>query len=144
MTSAERSFRVFGDPVEILVSAEESGGACVVVTQTCAPGGGPPPHSHVHEDEVFTTLEGEFELFDGVTWHPLRQGETHFASRGGVHTFRNCGAVAGKILIMAIPGRLDRYLQAISPLRMPGDVAQLVAISDPYGITFPGLGQAPS
>ncbi len=136
---AETTFNVFGDPVEVIVAAEATNGTFSVVTQTCQPGGGPPPHRHTKEDEVFTTLEGEFELFDGTSWHPLPRGGVRYALRGSVHTFRNSGSSVGKILIVATPGGLDRYLRDISPLVMPNDLANLITISNPYGITFPSL-----
>ncbi len=137
---AGKLFNVFGDPVEVIVPASATNGTFSIITQTCQPGGGPPPHSHTREDEAFTVLEGEFELFDGVAWHPLHRGETRYALRGGVHTFRNSGSTIGKILIFATPGGLDRYLTDIAPLVMPQDIADLISISNPYGITFPSLG----
>ena len=138
MTTAN-TFTVFGDPVEILISSEATHGAFSVLTQTCHPGGGPPPHVHRLEDEIFTTLDGEFELFDGSTWHPLRRGDVRYALRGQVHAFRNSGTALGKILVTVTPGGLDHYLRAISLLVMPQDIAELISISEPYGLAFPGL-----
>ncbi len=137
MSTPNPCFNVFGEPVEILVSSQQTGGSFCIITQTCQPGGGPPPHSHSNDDEIFTTIEGEFELFDGTAWHPLRKGEVLRGTRGGVHTFRNSGSEVGKILIIASPGGLDRYLVEIAPLVMPQDAEKLFAISAPYGITFP-------
>jgi quercetin dioxygenase-like cupin family protein len=135
MHAAQR-FNVFGEPVEVLVSTAMTNGSFAAITQTCAPGGGPPPHKHANEDEIFTVLEGEFELFDGREWHPLPRGEVGHALRGQVHTFRNCGTTKGKILIVATPGGLDVYLRSISGLVMPQDAAELVEISEPFGIAF--------
>ncbi len=69
-----KSFKVFGEPVEILVDGAATGGRVAVVTQVSPPGGGPPPHLHTREDETFTVLEGEYEMFDGVKWLPLHKG----------------------------------------------------------------------
>ena len=131
-----RRFNVFGEPVEILVSSAMSNGSLNVITQTCQPGGGPPPHRHTKEDEFFTVLEGEFEFFDGKGWHRLLTDQMQFGPRGGIHTFRSCGTTNGKILIVASPGGLDRYLEEISPLIMPTDAERLFEISNPYGISF--------
>ncbi len=132
-----KTFKVFGEPVEVLVSGEMTGGLSTTLTQTSPPGGGPPPHLHLNEDETFFVLEGEYEfLWDGE-WHPIAHGETVFARRGSVHTFRNAGTTTGKILIFVAPAGLDKYLEEISPLAIPQDMAELLAISERYGISFP-------
>ncbi len=134
-------FDVFDDPVELLLTGERSNGVTVVLTQTCKPGGGPPPHRHVHEDELFQTISGEFELFDGDAgvWNPLPAGAVVFAPKGGVHTFRNCGSTVGKIQIVAIGGPVDKFLRGLSRFRMPGDMQAMVDYSAKYGITYPTL-----
>lgn len=137
--SAVKTFRVFGELVEVLVSSQETNGSFCVLTQVSPPGGGPPPHIHRREDELFTVLEGEFEIFDGEKWSPLRQGESAYKLRGSCHTFRNSGQSDGKIHVVVTPGGLDVYLEALSRLRLPPVIEEVVEVSDPYGITFPTL-----
>ena len=134
-----RSFAVFGEPVDVLVSGEMTGGLSAMMVQISPPGGGPPPHVHLNEDETFYVLEGEFELLKNGEWVKCAAGESCFAERGSMHTFRNSGKTDGKILVFATPAGLDRYLEEISVLTMPQDVAKLIEISDRYGISFPGL-----
>ena len=131
-----KRFHVFGEPIEVLLRGEMSNGLLTVITETCEPGGGPPPHSHTNEDEVFTVLEGEFEVFDGAQWHPLVRGETAFGPRNGVHTFRNRGNTTGKVQIVAAPAGLEVYLERISSLVMPRDAEKLFEISRLFGVTF--------
>lgn len=131
-----KSFTVFGELVEILVDGQQSNGSVAVLTQTVPPGGGPPPHTHTKEDETFTPLEGEFEMFDGSSWTPLRQGEVYFAQRGGTHTFRNAGSIDGKLLVVCTPAGLEVYLEKIGTLSIPQDFSELEAISERYGIRF--------
>jgi len=141
--AVSRSFKVFGELVEIVVGSDETGRSFSMVTQVSPPGGGPPPHSHTNEDELFTVIEGEFELFDGETWHRLRAGETSYALRGGVHTFRNCGTTDGKLQIVVVPGTgFENYLEEISALKVPEDMARVLEISAMYGIRFVGTGEA--
>lgn len=132
-----KSFTVLGELVEILVDRQMANGAFTVLTQTSPPGGGPPPHSHSREDEIFTVLEGDFELFDGTRWHPLPRGESARGVRGGVHAFRNCGQSTGKVHIIASPAGFEEYLEEISPLTLPQDMDRLLQVSESYGITFP-------
>lgn len=136
--NTNKKFNVLGETVEVLVSSESTQNAFCVVLQTSRPGGGPPPHLHANEDEFFVVVEGEYEIFDGEHWHKLRQGEYMHAPKGKVHTFRNSGSTAGKILGMASPGGLDEYLEAISPISIPRDLHRLTEISDGYGIRFAG------
>jgi quercetin dioxygenase-like cupin family protein len=132
-----KSFTVLGEPVEILVDSQMTNGAFTVLTQTSPPGGGPPPHSHTREDEIFTVLEGDFELFDGTKWNPLPQGASARGARGGVHAFRNCGETPGKMQIIVSPAGFEKYLEEISPLTLPQDMHRLLQISECHGITFP-------
>lgn len=133
---AAKQFRVFGELVDVMIPSEATNGSFSMVVQTCPPGGGPPPHVHNNEDELFRVLEGEFELFDGKNYHKLAAGEYAYTLRGMPHTFRNCGTTEGRMQAIIVPGEMDRYLEAISPLQMPQDAAKLFEISDAYGIHF--------
>ena len=131
-----KSFTVLGEPVEVLVDGQMTNGAFSVITQTSPPGGGPPPHSHANEDEIFTAIDGDFELFDGTAWHPLPQGSTTRALRGGVHSFRNSSGRHAKMQVIISPAGFEEYLEEISPLALPQDLDKLLQISAEYGITF--------
>ena len=137
-----RSFAVFGEPVEILVSGEMTGGLSTTMIQRSPPGGGPPPHSHQNEDETFWVIEGDYEFLNDGAWVQRSAGESWHARRGSVHTFRNAGTSDGKILVFVAPAGVEIYLEEISALAMPQDMAQLITISERYGIAFPGLGHS--
>jgi quercetin dioxygenase-like cupin family protein len=107
-----------------------------MLVQTSPPGGGPPPHSHQNEDETFFVLDGDFEIFSGGQWSKLAPGQATQGNHGSVHTFRNAGTTNGKILIVACPGGFEKYLEEISVLSVPQDTAQILAISERYGVKF--------
>jgi quercetin dioxygenase-like cupin family protein len=132
-----KTFKVFGEPVEILVPGEMTGGRSATLTQVSPPGGGPPPHVHTNEDETFFVLEGEYEFLENGQWLKGQPDRAIQAMRGSVHTFRNVGTTTGKMLIFVAPSGMERYLEEISPLSMPEDLSQLLAISERYGISFP-------
>ena len=132
----QKSFKVFGEPVSILVTGEMSGGRVAVVTQVSPRGGGPPPHVHTREDETFTVLDGEFEIFDGLVWHPLHAGDSYFAERGKAHTFRSVGPKDGTIHVVVSPAGMDEYLEHISRLSIPQDLPELTRISEEFGVSF--------
>jgi quercetin dioxygenase-like cupin family protein len=131
-----KSFKVFGEAVDLLVDSAMSKSAAAALIQTCNPGGGPPPHRHTYEDETFTVLEGDFEFLQEGKWTPLSVGDVIFAPRGHIHTFRNAGTTVGRVLIFVSPSGLETYLQEIGPLSPATDMPKIIEISDRYGITF--------
>lgn len=137
--SSVRKFAVFGEPVEVLVSGEMSNGVSATMIQISPPGGGPPPHMHRNEDETFFVVEGEYEFLTADGWAKRSTGESFYAGRGSVHTFRNAGSAPGKLLVLATPAGMDTYLEEISVLSIPQDIPKLITVSERYGISFPGL-----
>jgi quercetin dioxygenase-like cupin family protein len=131
-----KSFPVLGEQIEILVSSEMTGGQSITLIQISPPGGGPPPHQHVHEDESFYVLEGEYEVLKDGVWVKATAGDALYARRGSMHTFRNVGTSTGRMLVHVVPGAFQAYLEEISPLSVPADMAKLLEISARYGITF--------
>ncbi len=134
--SEPRSFQVFGEPVEIHVNSEVTGGAFSVIVQTLKPGGGPPPHLHTHEDEIFTALDGEFEMFDGSSWSPLRKGESLFCPRGGVHAFRNSGTIPGRMQVIISPAGFENCLEELSRYNPAEQMDAIVETGARYGVHF--------
>ncbi|MGA7858496.1 MAG: cupin domain-containing protein [Terracidiphilus sp.] len=130
------TFPVFGEPIEILLTGEMTDGRSTTIIQTSPPGGGPPPHSHENEDEVFFVLEGDYEFLQNGEWTKAVPGKAVYGPRGHFHTFRNAGTTEGRMLIFIAPAGLERYFAEISPLAMPWDMAQLLDISEKYGISF--------
>ena len=131
----EKSMQVLGSRVDILAGATGHL-AFGAVVQTCTPGDGPPPHIHTQEDEFFYPVEGDFEIFDGERWTPLLA--TGFSGpRQGTHTFRNCGATTGKILVIVSPfHNLHAYFERLKPHSIPADLDKIIAISAEHGIRF--------
>lgn len=134
--SHTKIFTVFGEPIEILVSGETTSGRSTTLIQTSPPGGGPPPHSHEREDEIFFVLEGEYEFLQNGVWSKAEPGKAICGMRGAFHTFRNAGTTEGRMLVFIAPAGLENYFEEISPLAMPWDLAQLLDISERYGISF--------
>jgi quercetin dioxygenase-like cupin family protein len=131
-----KTFKVFGEPVEVLTDTQLTGGKSTAMIQTSPPGGGPPPHRHQNEDETFFVLEGDYEFLSDGAWTRIPTGEAVHASRGSVHTFRNAGPTTGRMLVFVSPAGLEKYLEEISPLSVPDDMPQILAISERYGISF--------
>ena len=134
--SALKTFAVFGEPIEILVPSEATDGRSATLIQISPPGGGPPPHVHTNEDETFYVLEGAYEYLKDGQWHPFPNGQAVHSQRGSVHTFRNVGDKNGRMLVFVTPGGFEKYLEAVSVFSILGDMAEVLAVSERYGITF--------
>jgi mannose-6-phosphate isomerase-like protein (cupin superfamily) len=133
----QQSFTVLSQLVEVFVTSEMSEGTMTVLVQTSKPGEGVPPHSHTREDELFTVLEGSYEVFDGTKWQPLSQGESYFARRLGTHGFRNAGTTTGRLHAVIAPGGLERYLERLGKLSFPEDLEEIRKLGEQFGLSKP-------
>lgn len=133
----QKEFLVFGEPVEVLVTTEMTGGAFSIARQTCKPGSGTPPHMHQKEDEVFAVITGRFEIFNGESWAEIPEHGVVFAPRGHVHCFRNCGPSDGTIQFTCSGDTFDIFLEGLSRYNVPQDLQAMVDYSARYGITYP-------
>ncbi len=135
----QTKFNIFGEPVELLITSDQTGGAFSIGRQTCGPGSGVPPHIHQHEDEAFSVVSGRFEIFNGETWTEIPENGVAFAPRGGTHCFRNCGTTEGIIQFVCSGNRFDAFLEGLSRFTMPEQMQAMVDYSATFGITYPTL-----
>ena len=132
-------FDIFGEPVELLVTSQQTGGAFSIGRQTCRPGSGVPPHTHQHEDEVFSVVSGRFEIFNGESWTEIPPDAAVLAPRGHVHCFRNCGETDGTIQFVCGGDRFDVFLEGLAQYNLPQDMQPMVDYSAAFGILYPTL-----
>jgi len=130
------TLNLLGTPAEILIDGAMSQGSCTLMLDLTPPGGGPPPHSHSREDEVFTVLEGEYELLSEGQWVKVPVGEPVFGPRGHVHTFRNVGSTPGKMAIFISPAGIENFFEKLSGLSVPADMARIEALFAEYGLSL--------
>jgi quercetin dioxygenase-like cupin family protein len=103
--------------IEVLVSAEDSGGGYCVLELTVQPGGGA---TALHTDrwvETFHVLEGEAEWTlerDGklVKW-VARPGETIVVPSGAKHRFAGAGTAPCRVLAIG-PAEFERFFRALA------------------------------
>lgn len=131
-----KSFALFVETIHVMVDKTMTDGASTVIVTDVPPGGGPPPHTHTMEDEIFTALEGEFELLIEGQWVPAPVGQPMFGPRGGCHTFRNSGKTAGRLQVVMAPGGLEVFLEALSKLSPATQMPEMMELAGQYGITF--------
>ncbi len=115
------------------VTADETDGAYAILEQEVPVGHGPPLHVHRHETEVFTILEGDFELTVGGRTILAPPGTTAACPRDIPHTFRNVGSTQGRLLLTVIPGRFSEYFVEMD-LEPVHDRATMSRVGVKYGL----------
>jgi mannose-6-phosphate isomerase-like protein (cupin superfamily) len=120
-TGQGQSFWLMGDFYAIKTTAEQTGGAYSVTEIESFPGNGPPPHIQHKEDECFYVVEGAFSVIVGSRAFDVADGDFVRIPRGTPHTYKNVGAIPGKILVILSPGGLERMW---TELGQPGSLNQ--------------------
>jgi quercetin dioxygenase-like cupin family protein len=112
---------VVGDTYTVLFSGDQTEGRFAMLDMLIPAGGGPPPHRHNFE-ECFRVLEGsvEVQLRDSP---PVRLvlGESANIPANALHSFRNTGQAAARLLCLVAPAGLEKFLQATRPSCCDGD-----------------------
>lgn len=139
-----KAYWVVGDLYTILASGEDTGGAYALIHGEVPAGGGPPPHIHRREDEAFFILEGELTFQADGHSIPATPGAWITLPKGSLHTFRNTGSTAAKMLIVVTPSGLEKFFAEVGqemkdrlappPPVTPADIEKLLAVAPKYGI----------
>lgn len=112
-----------GDTYTFKGVSENTGGALALVEASIPPQSGPPPHLHHREDEAYYVLEGEIEVLDGDRTFVARSGSFVFIPRETVHRFKNIGTQTAKMLALAIPAGLEKFLREVGQPAQEGQTA---------------------
>lgn len=132
-------FSVLGDRIACKLLGEECGDALSVFEVTVRPHSGPPPHVHLHEEESYYVLNGQFDFLQGDRTIHARVGEfIHFA-RGTLHTYRNVGEETGLLLAIFTPSGVEHYFEEMDRLAQSDavDVDSAREVAQRYAILSP-------
>jgi mannose-6-phosphate isomerase-like protein (cupin superfamily) len=127
-TGHGQSFWLMGDFYAIKTTAEQTGGSYSIIEIESFPGNGPPPHIHHKEDECFYVVEGAFSVIMGDRAFDVADGDFVRIPKGTPHTYRNVGAIPGRILVILSPGGLERMW---AELGQPGSLNEPPQKDDP-------------
>jgi quercetin dioxygenase-like cupin family protein len=134
-----------GDLIEVKLASEDTGGAYSMVQETSPPQGGPPPHIHHNVDETLYVAEGEVEVLLGDRTTRASVGSLAYVPKGTLHTFKNIGASASRVVAVISPGGFEKFFleagdpatEGSSPPEGAPDVGRLVEIGQKYGLEIP-------
>lgn len=127
-TGQGQSFWLMGDFYAIKTTAQQTGGAYSITEIHSFPGNGPPPHIHRNEDECFYVVEGAFSVIVDDRVVDVADGDFVRIPKGTPHTYKNVGAIPGKMLVILSPGGFE---QLWAELGQPGTLNQPPANEDP-------------
>jgi quercetin dioxygenase-like cupin family protein len=105
----------------------EEGNGVLFIENTFRAKGGPPRHLHLHQDEWFYVLEGEFIAEVGQERITLRPGDSLLGPRNVPHAYAFTGDGVGRILIAFLPaGQMEAFFSEVSKSNaMPGQDPEL-------------------
>ena len=120
-TGEGQTWNVLGESVTCKANSESTGGAYSLFEVISPPQGGAPLHIHHQEDEAFYVLDGELLVQAGEQTFPATVGSFVQFSRGMVHTYKNTGLLAARLLVIVTPGGYEKFFEAMSQVPVPAD-----------------------
>jgi mannose-6-phosphate isomerase-like protein (cupin superfamily) len=135
------AYWVGGEHLTFKVRGADTDQAVALLEDTVQPGYGPPPHIHLHENEAFYVLAGEFTFTLGERTMPAPPGTLLTVPKGQLHTFQNVGATPGRLLALVWPAvAFEGFVAEVGstePPSGPPDLEKLLAAAKKYGIAVP-------
>ncbi len=116
------AIRPFGLNMEVMLSAEQTGGAFSAIYGEHPPGKGPGKHMHHHQDEYAFIISGIYEVVvnDGAP-QICGPGTLIFVPRNNTHSFKNVGTTTASLLDWTLPGGQDKYFSEVHQRQTDGD-----------------------
>jgi quercetin dioxygenase-like cupin family protein len=131
----------------IKAGADATGGTLTVMEQVMPPGFAAPPHVHHAEDEPWYVLEGRVRFFCQDQVFEAEPGAFVFLPKDIVHSFRVDESAAARMLLMGVPGGVERFFAAagepalertIPPAPGPAELDRVRSLARDYGIDILG------
>jgi quercetin dioxygenase-like cupin family protein len=134
--------RLLGEPRIFKVMPAENGGACLQFETSHAPGTHIPVHAHLHEDEAFYILGGQFDFLVGNGCSLATAGSFLFVPRGIFRGFTALGPAIGRMLVTVTfgtghEGFFRETLQLAQKLNETPSKQVLFGLSLKYGWVWP-------
>lgn len=133
----EKTF-VGPNPNDIKISGKDTGGALAVFEYTGVAKGGPSLHLHLHQDEIFYVVAGDYLFVVGEEQHQLRPGDTIFLPRQVPHTWTQL-TDTGKLLYFLQPaGQMEDFFRSRPNSGTPPTQQEKEQFSARHGMKYLG------
>ena len=146
--SADKSFTVkakkdrFNEPILfrgvnpnlVKISAKDTGGLLSLFEYEGVAKIGPSLHMHLHQDEVFYVVDGEFLFQVGDERQTLKAGDTIYLPRNIPHTWLQLSDTGKLIYLLQPAGTLEDFFKEMKALNHPPTFADEQKISRKHGV----------
>jgi quercetin dioxygenase-like cupin family protein len=110
---SNKTIWLLGDTITLKVTGDETDGKYSVWEIRVPSQSGPPSHYHSNLEEGFYVLEGNFSFQYNENIVNVASGSFVHVSRGAVHTYKNVGSNAGKLLVIGIPAGFENFVEEL-------------------------------
>lgn len=119
-------------------SADTNGDISVFVQTGITPKGGPPLHIHLHQDEWFHIIEGEYKFQVGDDVHLLSVGDTIFLPRNVKHGFVQLSD-KGKMMVSYMPaGKMESFFMLTDKWTSPPTMVEVTKAFEDHDMKIVG------
>ena len=122
------------NPNLVKISAKDTGGLFSVFEYEGLAKIGPSLHVHLHQDEVFYVVEGEFLFQVGDERQTLTVGDTIYLPRNIPHTWLQLSDTGKLIYLLQPAGTLEDFFKEMKALNRPPTFADEQRISQKHGV----------
>lgn len=122
------------NPNLVKISAKDTGGLFSVFEYEGFAKIGPSLHVHLHQDEVFYVVDGEFLFQAGDDRQTLKAGDTIFLPRNVPHTWLQLSDKGKLIYLLQPAGTLEDFFKKMNALKRPPTFAEEQQISREHGV----------
>lgn len=118
-----KSIYAFGKLLAVIkADSEQTGATFNLFEVACPPGYATELQIHYAEDVAVYVLEGALDFFWGCEKKEAAAGSFFYQPRGTPHGFRVKGETPARILYLALPGGMDRFIREHA-CKSPGTAA---------------------
>ncbi len=110
----ERWYWYPGHALTMKSTGKETGGTCTWMLVENSPREGVPFHKHLHEDESFYVVAGDFEITIGDQTVSGGQGTYAYGPRNVPHRWTNIGSSRGRLLNVFSPAGIEGYFLSVA------------------------------
>ncbi len=127
--------------LDIKISSKDTDGDLAVFEQNgFTPKGGPPLHIHLHQDEFFYIVEGEYLFQVGEDKYPMKPGDTIFLPRNVQHAFAQL-TETGKVIVSYMPaGKMEEFFRTTDAWTLPPTKEEIEKVFEDHDMIVVGPG----
>jgi quercetin dioxygenase-like cupin family protein len=123
-----------GIEIDVRLPAEQTGGVVSAVEVRVAPSRLALPHRHEREDELCLVVDGQVGWRVGDRELVAEPGSVTFLPRNVAHAYWNPGRSPARLVLVSVPGGVERFFQELAAGSMEGE--RTAAVAARYGLAL--------